>query len=95
MYKLNLGQYKTIFGQYKSKLGQYKTPIRQNQVKFLDSTWWFFQENKLHFGFVQVKIWTVQDDFYTVQVKIGTVQDTDLTKSFEILGQYMVIFSTK
>ncbi len=29
---------RSIFGQYKSKLGQYKMPIKQNQVKFLDTT---------------------------------------------------------
>jgi hypothetical protein len=39
-----------------------------------------------HIGYVQVKIGTVQDDFWTVQVKIRTVQDADLTKSDEILG---------
>ena len=29
---------RSIFGQYKSKLGQLKTPIKQNQLKFFDST---------------------------------------------------------
>jgi hypothetical protein len=45
-----------------------------------------FQQNKLNFGYVQVKIGTVQDDFRTVQVKIRTVQDADSTKLGEILG---------
>jgi hypothetical protein len=49
----------------------------------------------MNFGYVQVEIGTVQANFWIVQVKIGTVQDADLTKLFEILGQYMVIFSTK
>jgi hypothetical protein len=40
----------------------------------------------LNFGYVQVKIGTVQDNFLTVQVKIGTVGDTDSTKSGEIFG---------
>ena len=51
----------------------------------------FFQQNKLNFGYVQVEIGTVQDDFRTVQVEIGTVQDANSTKSGEILGQYKVI----
>jgi hypothetical protein len=54
-----------------------------------------FQQIKLNCGYVQVEIGTVQDDFWTVQVEIGTVQDADLTKSGEILGQYMLFFSTK
>jgi hypothetical protein len=49
----------------------------------------------LNCGYVQVEIGTVQEDFRTVQVEIGTVQDADLTKSGEILGQYMLFFSTK
>jgi hypothetical protein len=32
--------------------------------------------------------------FWTVQVQIGTVQDNDSTKSSELVGQYMMIFST-
>ncbi len=34
----------------------------------------------------------IEVNFWTVQVKFGTVQDNDLTKSGEILGQYMMIF---
>jgi hypothetical protein len=48
----------------------------------------------MNFGNVQVEIGTVRNDFWVVQVEIGTVQDADLTKLFEILGQYMVIFSS-
>ncbi len=44
---------------------------------------------------MQVEIRTAQDNFGTVQVELRTVQDADLTKSGEILGQYMVIFITK
>ena len=94
MHKLKLGQHKTIFGQYKSNLGQYNMLIQQNQVQFLDSTWWFFQQNKLNFGYVQVEIGTVRDDFRTVQVEIGTVRDADSTNLGEILGQYKVISSS-
>jgi hypothetical protein len=54
-----------------------------------------FQQIKLNCGYVQVEIGTVQDNFRTVQVKIWTVQDNDLTKSSEIVGQYMIVFSTK
>ena len=54
----------------------------------------FFQKNKLNFGYVQVEIGTVQDDFRTVQVEIGTVQDNDSAKSSEIVGQYMMVFTT-
>jgi hypothetical protein len=49
----------------------------------------------LNCEYAQVEIGTVQDDFWTVQVEIGTVQDKDLTKSSEIVGQYMMVFSTK
>ncbi len=56
MYKLKLGQHKMIFGHYKSNFGQYNMLIQQNQVQFLDSTWWFFQQNKLNFGYRQFKI---------------------------------------
>ena len=34
-------------------------------------------------------------NFGYVQIKIGTVQDTKLTKSGEILGQHKVILLTK
>jgi hypothetical protein len=44
----------------------------------------FFQQNKLNFGYVQVEIGTVQDEFRTVRVEIGTVQDANVTKSGEI-----------
>ena len=58
---------------------------------------WNFWEQKKWRGthLLDPLIGTVQDDFWTVQVKIGTVQDADLTNSGEILGRYMVIFSTK
>ncbi len=39
--------------------------------------------------FRQIKV-----NFWTVQVKIGTVQDNDSIKSSELVGQYMMIFST-
>jgi hypothetical protein len=84
----------TIFGQYNSKLGQYKIMIRQNWVHLWDSTWWFFQQIKLNCGWIQVEIGTIQDNFRTVQVEIGTVQDNDSIKSSEIVGQYMMGFST-
>jgi hypothetical protein len=54
-----------------------------------------FSTNELNCGYAPVKIGTVQDNFCTVQVKIGIVLDADLTKSGEIFGQCMVIFSTK
>ncbi len=93
MYKLKLGQHKTILGLYKSNLGQYNMLIQQNQVQILDSTWWFFQQHKLNFGYRQVKIGTVWDNFWTVQLEIGTVRDADSTNLGEILGQYKVISS--
>ncbi len=68
--------------------------IRQNQVKLWDSTRWFFQQIKLNCGYAQVEIGTVQDDFWTVPVDIGTVHDNDSTKSSEIVGQYIMVFST-
>ena len=67
---------------------------RQNQMKFLDSTWWLFQQNKLNIGYVQVKIGTVQDKLQTVQVKYWAAQDNGTTKLGAIFGQYMLIFST-
>jgi hypothetical protein len=53
-----------------------------------------FSTKKLNFGYEQVEIGTVLDDFRTLQVKYGTVQDNDSTKSGEIFGQYMMNFST-
>ena len=38
---------------------------------------------------------TQQDNFRTALVDIGTVRDAESTKSDEIFGQYMMIFSTK
>ena len=44
----------------------------------------FFQQNKLNFGYVQVEIGTVQDEFRTVRVEIGTVLYANVTKSGKI-----------
>ena len=51
-----------------------------------------FSTKKLNFGYEQVKIGSVQDNFWTVQVEYGTVQDNNLTNSGEIFGQYMMIY---
>jgi hypothetical protein len=40
-----------------------------------------FSTKKLNFGYEQVEIGTVLDNFRTLQVKYGTVQDADSTKS--------------
>ncbi len=46
----------------------------------------------MNFGYEQVEIRSVQDNFRTIQVEYGTVQDNDSTKSGEIFGQYMMLF---
>jgi hypothetical protein len=45
-----------------------------------------FSTKKVIFGYKQVKIGTVLDNFWTLQVEYGTVQDVDSTKSGEIIG---------
>ena len=53
-----------------------------------------FSTKKLNFGYEQVQIGTVLDNFWTVEVEYITVQDNNSTKSGEIFGQYMTIFQT-
>ena len=53
-----------------------------------------FLTKKLNFGYKQVKIGSVQDNFRTVQVKYRTLQDNNSTKSGESFGQHMMIFQT-
>ncbi len=62
--------------------------------KFVGRCMMTFSTKKLNFGYKQVKIGTVLDDFRTLQVEYGTVQDNDSTKSGEIFGQYMMNFAT-
>jgi hypothetical protein len=43
---------------------------------------------------IELTTGTLHVNFRTVQAEIGKVQDNDSTKSSEIVGQYMMVFST-
>jgi hypothetical protein len=70
-----------FMGHKKSKIkGKTRSLLRKGDFDIVSKSGHIFRQIKVNFR--------------TVQVKIGTVQDNDSTKSSEIVGQYMMIFSS-
>ncbi len=68
-------------GPKKSKFrGKTRPLLRKGEFDIISKSGGFFRQIKVN--------------FWTVPVKIGTVQENDLTKSSELVGQYMMTFST-
>ena len=76
------------------KIGTVKDTNKTKSDEILGQYMMTFSTKKLNFGYEQVEIETVLDNFRTVQVKYRTVQYNNLTKSCENFGQYMRIFQT-